>query len=121
MADLFVVAARIAGIGHISDYVGGNEVAQKAVIAKNCVKALRPIPRGGMAHVSSGDHASRALLARLPWARPARTLGSEIARNSGENRHGAPEVRSLPRPASPDRRASDAAIPPRPRFCRSAR
>jgi hypothetical protein len=34
MADLFVVAVGIAGIGHLSDYVGGNAVAQKAVIAK---------------------------------------------------------------------------------------
>src|SRR6476619_3760634 len=29
--------------------------------------------------------------------------------------NGAPEIRSLPRPTSPDRRASDAAIPTRPR------
>ena len=35
--------------------------------------------------------------------------------------HGTPEVRSLPRPASSDRRESAAAIPPRPRFRRADR
>jgi hypothetical protein len=42
MADLFVVAARIAGIGHIGDYVRGNGVAQKAVIAKIASRRCGP-------------------------------------------------------------------------------
>src|SRR5258708_8305249 len=74
------------------------------------------------------NHASSAVLRDclgpphpLVWVRaPLRTQPARTNK-SGEKPNGAPQIRSLPRPASPDRRASDAAIPPRPRSGRAAR
>ena len=57
---------------------------------------------------------------RLPWPPSAPSLAPRTIKPE-RTPHGAPQVRSLPRPASSDRRASDAAIPPRPRLRRAAR
>jgi hypothetical protein len=72
MADLFVVAARIAGIGHISDYVGGNEVAQKAVIAK--IASRRCGPFG----VAAWRMSRRATMHRGPCSRDCLGRGQPV-------------------------------------------
>src|ERR1700730_7028845 len=56
----------------------------------------------------------------VAWAESPKTTPPRIIK-SGEKPNGTPEIRSLPRPASPDRLASDAAPPPRPRFRRADR
>ena len=54
--------------------------------------------------------------------RPRRLAYQCLNNDSNQEEYdAAPQIRSLPRPASPDRRASDAAVPPRPRFRRAYR
>src|SRR5688572_22619085 len=70
-------------------------------------------------------HALAARLRGLPCPCPPRSLGPEQipkSKNNPERKpHGTPEIRSLPRPASSDRRESAAAVPPRPRLRRTDR